>query len=102
MEKRFKMAIKTIRQLPLKERKKLREGLEKLKELNKGKKDLLIELFIKPIDDRIKLIDDTLKGNSTIERFKMVNEQITKYIEEVEVLKWKRTIRGGKNEKIYR
>ena len=70
---------KTIMQYPQLKRKEIRAKLNRIKELNKAKKANLEELYIRPINDVLALIEATEKNLMTLEEFKLRVRDIEKY-----------------------
>jgi F0F1-type ATP synthase membrane subunit b/b' len=77
---------KTIMSYPTQERMKIRDKLEHIKELAKQEKEHSYNCFIKPIDDRIKTIDDFSKNIISNNQFNNKMELINKYIKDVNKL----------------
>lgn len=71
---------KFYEQLSFSEKKKVRESLERLKELRKGQKDFFIRKFIKPIDDLINNIDDAKASKIPLSHLVKRNKSFSKYI----------------------
>lgn len=67
-------------QLSVKEKRKFREILGKIEKDTRAQKERLIELYIKPIDERIALIQRVKKSEISIEYFQRRTEKLCRYL----------------------
>lgn len=74
---------KTILSYQIEKRKRIREQLNKVSLLTKEQREKTYNLFIQPLDDRIKLIDDFSKNKISNNQYLTRLEQINKRIQEV-------------------
>lgn len=73
------MTKRLYSQLSVKEKVKFREILKELKEHCLKQKKLMTELWIKPIDHRLILLEKVTKNQITLEKFHKSNDKITDY-----------------------
>ena len=76
------MTITYYNQKTVLEKRKIREQLNKIKEHSKRQIDLMTELWIKPEQHRLKLIDDVLKNKISLEHYLKRNKYISEYLKE--------------------
>ena len=83
---------KTILSYPIDKRKKIRKSLEDLKEMTKRQRELSYNLFINPLDERIKIIEafqkNTISNNEFKVRIAGINKRIKEVNELMEAKKW--------------
>jgi hypothetical protein len=73
------MKTKLYSQLTVKKRIEFNRILKDCRENCQRQKELMTELWIKPIDDRIKFIDKVKKNEITLEKFQEIQDKITEY-----------------------
>ena len=68
--------------LPQSKKRAVRTALDDIERNTKEEKDRLLELYIKPMNDRLELIKKARKGDISIEHLIKRTEAITKYLKE--------------------
>jgi len=77
------MSVNCYNHLSIEERRKFKADMLNLRSNLLKQKEHLYNLFLKPNDDKVKVIDMVLKNEITIEQFKHTLERIKEYKKEV-------------------